>query len=310
MRSLSRSFMADLDEGILSPITRMVRSDRSLCLELRGDYTNVYYRGGNLMKISSTAVASVYSIFFDSNYLTSADALDLPDPNVKSIENVEHWISVSPYLKKAMDYHFAKKRKDEREFQQLVLRDNNFGSIANSTDYFVCDIEYQSEHGRFDMVAVHWPSTSVERKNPNNRRLAFIEVKHGDKALKAKSGLHAHISDVNEYVRRRDALDKIKREMVYVFNQKKRLGLISCKKNLESFSDKPPLLLLAFVNHDPGSEILRSQLNTLPDSPHVELRIATASFLGYGLYDQGIHPLDRVKKYLGRYIYHKEAAPL
>ena len=54
-----------------------------------------------------------------------------------------------------MDCYFGENRSDEREFQQLMVRDNNFGSIANSTDYYVCDIEYDSDNGRFDMIAVH-----------------------------------------------------------------------------------------------------------------------------------------------------------
>ncbi len=43
--------------------------------------------------------------------------------------------------------------------QQLILHDNNRGSIARSTDYYICDLEYANPHGRFDLVAVRWAST-------------------------------------------------------------------------------------------------------------------------------------------------------
>jgi len=37
--------MNDLSEGVLA--------DRSLCLEIRENYINIYYRGGNLLKLST-----------------------------------------------------------------------------------------------------------------------------------------------------------------------------------------------------------------------------------------------------------------
>ena len=92
--------------------------------------------------------------------------------------------------------------------------------------------------------------------------------------------------------------------MVGVFNQKRNLNIIDCGKDLGSFSDEKPRLLLAFVNHDPGKSKLRDLLkkDELPDSPHAELCIATASFLGYGLYDQGLHSVKEAKKRFGDYI--------
>ena len=42
------------------------------------------------------------------------------------------------------------------------------------------------------------------------------------------------------------------------------------------------------VNHDPDKSRLHELLRALPPSPHAELRIATGSLLGYGLYDPAI----------------------
>ena len=310
MRIISDKFVSELSEGILAPLTKMVKSDTSLCLELRGCYINIYYRGGNLMKVDATESAGIYTIYFDPEYFKYGTSFDLPQQNVQNKGDVERWLSAAPYLKRAIDNYFANIRKDEREFQQTILRDNNFGSIARSTDYYICDIEYDSGFGQFDMIAVHWPSNPGARQVPRNRQLVFVEVKHGDNALANKSGLHAHINDINSYASVHSNLQEIKEEMVEVFNQKRRLGLIDCGNDLNSFSDTCPILILALINHDPEKSKLRDLLNTLPESAHVELRIATASFLGYGLYDQGIHSLDKARKYLGRYIYHKELAPL
>jgi len=53
-RRLSDQFMAGLKEGWLHPLLDRVKADRTLCLEIREDYVNIYYRGGNLLKVSRT----------------------------------------------------------------------------------------------------------------------------------------------------------------------------------------------------------------------------------------------------------------
>ena len=39
------------------------------------------------------------------------------------------------------------------------------------------------------------------------------------------------------------------------------------------------------------------------DSLHAELRVTTASFMGYGLYDQGTHTVDETHRRFSDYIY-------
>ena len=56
------------------------------------------------------------------------------------------------------------------------------------------------------------------------------------------------------------------------------------------------------VNHDPQKSALARLLGSLPISPHVDLRIATASFLGYGLYEQCVHPVQAVLQRFGDYV--------
>jgi hypothetical protein len=125
------------------------------------------------------------------------------------------------------------------------------------------------------------------------------EVKFGDGALKGESGLHEHIDDVNGYLAVPGNLAALKEQMLCVFNQKRALGLVDCKKNLTGFSDEPPVLLLVLANHDPESTLLRELLGSLPPSPHAELRIATGSLIGYGLYDPAILTIDEACTRLG-----------
>lgn len=286
-RGLSPELISALLSGELSPILERVRADRTLCLEIREDYLNVYYRGGSLLKLLKTG-PSIYRFDFNRNYFAPSDVNALP-----TITDPATWVRAVPTLKEAMDLRFGRLAKDEREIQQHLLRDNNFSGVSTSTDYFICDIEYNSsEHGQFDAVGVHWPSSGEERKCANNRRLVIAEVKQGDGALEGSSGLHAHIQKINKCLSSPKNVEAIKQEMITVFNQKRMLGLVDCRKDLVSFSDERPLLVLVLVNHDPAKTALRRLLQTLPDSPHAELRIALSSFMGYGLYDQGIISID------------------
>ena len=72
-----------------------------------------------------------------------------------------------------MDEYFALKGKAKREFQQLIVRENNYSSISNETEYFITDIEV-TEPGaaRFDMMAICWPAS--QRKNGSKCKAALI----------------------------------------------------------------------------------------------------------------------------------------
>lgn len=294
-RALDDTFLRDLMDGLLSPFLERVKVDRTLCLEIRENYVNIYYRGGNLLKLS--AARPCYRAFFEQRYASGdggALSRALPTEEVRSSTDVCAWIAVIPTLKMAMDLFMGKNPKEEREAQQLILRENNFGSsahqVSRTTDYFICDIEYARPHGdfRFDLVAVHWPSDGATRKKKSGRRLVLIEAKYGDKAIVGGSSIHAHVVDINKFLGEPHNLQAMKNEMKVIFNQKRGLGLLNCRNDLDGFSDEPPMLLLLLANHDPGKSRMREQLRSLPESPHAEIRIASSCLMGYGLYDPAI----------------------
>jgi len=49
------------------------------------------------------------------------------------------------------------------------------------------------------------------------------------------------------------------------------------------------------VNHDPGSTKLLTSLEALPPSPHAKIYFATGCFMGCGLFDQAVVPLDEAR---------------
>lgn len=273
-RRLSRSFLDELLTGRLRPLLDRVHADRTLELELRHKYLNVYYRGGNLLRWSAKGGE------FDVEY-GRGQAVPLPPA-----QDIRAWIDAFPRLKLLID--LFPKNKTEREVQQHLVRANNFGAVARKTDFFVCDIEYAEGDARFDLVLAHWPAVGVIRKQAHGRRLVLGELKHGDGALKGASGLHDHVAKADAFLSDPDRVRAFKDEMVALFNQKLELGVIDCGKPLVSFSDEPPLYLLMCANHAPRSTILDDQLATLPAMEHAEVAMSGASHMGYGLYDVAI----------------------
>lgn len=291
----------------LNRILETVKGDASLCLEIRKDYINIYYRGGNIMKIIEEK--GWYTAEFDTNYIVNKGKIPTLPFKLLNYGDVTDWLDAIPFLKHQMDLWFGKNPKNEREFQQLLVRENNFKGAAKGTDYFICDIEYANAEGRFDLIAAYWPSSGAERKDNENVGLALIEMKYMDGALTDKAGILAHIQDMKNYLDpARNNLALLKAEMKQVFNQKQALGLIDNQKHIEQFSDRKPEYIFVFANHDPDSKILYDELQKVKaitnDLPF-DLKFATSNFVGYGLYKQNIYGLDDFMKFFGKQIYSK-----
>jgi hypothetical protein len=217
--------MSDLSSGQLKEILVFVLKDNTLDLQIRDNNVNIYYRGGNILRIIEKGNNS-YEFEFDKNYLSISDAV-----LINHISN-HNWGLYFPIMKQSMDFYFSKNRKEEREYQQLVVRENNYSSIANGTDYFIIDIEYDNHaNARFDLVAVEWPSNSSNRKLSKDfkPKLVVIEMKYGDGALSGTAGMKKHYDDFVSFVSNERVLNDFKNEMLNVFRQKRELGLIPVK---------------------------------------------------------------------------------
>jgi hypothetical protein len=306
-RGLSAVFKKQLDDGaLLNPLLCRVRRDTALDLEIRENYLNVYYRGGSMLRVTPVARSpGKYKFFFNTNYASKAvvKKLNLPGSMVDSIAAVESWLDFVPNLKDTMDLWFGKHAKDERALQQMVVWENNDSPWAGGTDYFIVDVEYDDRHGaRFDMVALRWESTASARKLQKGYqpRLAIIEMKAGDGALKGGSGLQEHLNQYLKLVGDEKRLKAFKREMVDVFRQKRDLKLIKgLLKNSNQVVklDRSVELIFLLAGHDPQSRKLSTilkqfQQDGLPGDLESSVRFCTANFTGFGLYGENIHPLS------------------
>jgi hypothetical protein len=194
-RRLDDDFIMALKAGTLKPLLDWVKADSTLGFQIRDNEAAIYYRGGRLLRL--TRPDGGYALDFDERYFNGDSVLPLPDR-----ERIKDWLAALPWLKQAMDSWLTKNPRAEREFQQLLVRDNNFSLTGRSSDYFIVDIEYQTRtKARFDAVAFKWPSRASHRRLAGGfkLRLALLELKQGDASLTNASGLIDHCDKLDEW---------------------------------------------------------------------------------------------------------------
>ena len=286
-----RTFFNDfLNGGVLSPLLGLVKKDHTLDMELRGGYVEIYYRGGLLYKIKNKGNSN-YEITYTKKYILVKNAQG--SGVINSVADAES--EVAKY-KHNMDLYFSKYPKLEKEFQQIIVRENNLsGAVSHATDYFILDIEYASMGARFDMLAVKWVSTGSKRKNTENLPIAFIEVKYGDGAVTGQASIGKHIRDYINFRKDKNKMKQLAEDMQKVFNQKCDLGLIKAfegKKPGISIDHDNVECIFIFANHDPDKTNLLKEIKTAiatwkkPDTEKYlkEIKVAKASEMGYGLF--------------------------
>jgi hypothetical protein len=303
MRELSNRFIGDLQDGILLPLAERVRRDNTLMLAIRNGYVNIYYRGGSILKIEERKTK--YVVTFNENYDSSLDkqriqALLLPDA-LDSIEETNTLVGKIPLLKEIMDYHFTANPKEEREYQQVVVRENNNSSISNETEYFIIDIEIADASFRFDLSGIFWDAGN--RQHISKCRPSFIEMKYGDSSLGGSAGMLKHLSDMEAFTSNRSQYELFVKAMEVQFKQLDALKLFRFNHttNVElklNPNDKPQFIFL-LANHNPRASKLKSILTDpvfqkKAKSASFELLFSTTTFAGYGLHSRTMLTLDQM----------------
>ena len=201
-----------------------------------------------------------------------------------------------------MDLYFSKSQKNEREFQQLVVRENTMSSISNQTDYFICDIELSISDARFDMLAFKWPGVGSKRKIGEGQ-LSLIEMKYGDNALSGNSGIIKHFNDMKGFLQNHRMTFAIAAEEQ--INQLNSLGLIRHTRGTErkfSVDCNSFELIFIFANHNPRSKILLEQLEKLKDvlenGEIHQLKFVVASTAGYAMYESCMMNIDEYMNFV------------
>ncbi|MDL2298271.1 hypothetical protein LJC40_03860 [Synergistaceae bacterium OttesenSCG-928-D05] len=324
-RSLSDTFMKDLKkEGVLHPILEFVQNDDTLCLAIRNNYINIYYRGGSLMKIFTKGPVNqkTYSISFNAEGYANKNKLlntlgilgqGLPKADPTTREDVSKWVrdwcENIPKIKAVMDGWLAVSPKPEREFQQLIWRENNRKNDKfkkTKFNYYFVDVEYTAKDsqkekgGRFDMLALRQPNDS---ENP--AIVSLVEIKYGEAALSGESGLKEHVKDICKYLIEKSHKQDLIEQTRDLYEDQYELGTLlrGSKGTAPSVCNHSELeieILFIFINIPPASEKLKEVLLEIKGCSEykallgngINIKVAKPSGMGYGLYDDNICSLE------------------
>jgi hypothetical protein len=312
-RLLSAVFMRNLIGGLLTPILNRIRQDETLMLAIRENYVNVYYRGGSLLKISvlselteiSPNAQEAYRVEFDANYNKGYSQLNFEFPfEIRDVSQALHLVSEMSSLKFVMDRFFALKKKSEREFQQLVVRENNSSSVSRETDYFIVDIEVSGllAGAQYDMLAVRW----LDRRKGRSGILvpALIEMKYGSGALDGSSGITKHLKDVCSLISNKVGWLEVVRGLEAQLVQLDELGLLHFNHSSRSTPLKidvtrTPEFIFLLANYNPAGTRLKTILDGI-DNAHceasgIDLLFFVSAFSGYGMHRASMLNLEEFK---------------
>ena len=221
-------------DGKLGGLIEMVKNDDELVLQIRDDYFNVYYKGGNLLKVSSEN-----SFQFDYNYYKCEIGLDTQDQ--RKTRDYKAFIAD---MKKLMDKYWKwLKRVHNRILHEKDTQHALCISNTESTDYTIIDLEFQVST-RKDCIYHYEPSSiprhpgvDVYEKSPrfdiiavrnSDHRLCVIELKNGLDALVGKSGIGDHADSFEGSIGKNPLAElTFTKEMEKVVSDKKRLKLLS-----------------------------------------------------------------------------------
>jgi hypothetical protein len=259
-RKISEAFVNELKSGKLKGMLEVVNADENLDIQIRENYLNIYYKGGNIAKVNSEKSIEFDKFYFylDTDKVPKNEAkkdsnlcLSLKKKKDKLIECFKEgdYQTFFDQAKEVMDAWFdcySKSKEERKEQHELSLHNRDWQS-----EFAIIDIEYQvsrlspfkyengEKYPRFDIIAVKDGSIYV------------IELKKGTKALSKKSGLQDHW-DSYKYSIDRNPIPFIK-EMKNLIEQKQMLGLID--KHIQITSEKPIFAIAyAYDDKEPSSE--------------------------------------------------------
>ena len=223
---------------------QVILSDDTLCPVLRKDKIDIYYRGYKAYSLTGDGIVRNHDEFNNELYIYDVPE-DIP---------AEKFMEYLPYIKQNIDLWIGagKKSPYEREFIQLIMRENNSKAAGNLSDYFIIDMEHQyKKSGPIpDLAGLIMERGKRKRKT---YRLSIIEVKYLDRAFTGTAGIRAHIDDYVRLLKDQNLQIDLKSDICEMFYQSKKLGLMPGIKNKYErigISDERPELLLALISRN------------------------------------------------------------
>jgi len=256
VRGLNKRFIDDLNFGVLKEFLELCKGT-DYSLEIRKNYLNIYYKGGNAIKI--TQQTRDYRFDFDTKYCNDINKIKSANYN-NTLKNLDNHKPIDFYsnrglISKDMENWFSIHPKLEREFQHSLTKNKH-------TNFKIIDIEYAGVYSNISNAKKEFRLDMLASCNDNNvNKLIIVENKFGDK-IDAKSGVGKHLADIQGILSDPFAKNQLILSTNSILRNKYDLGLID---NLIQFNiDAEIEILFILANYKGTIADLRNAISSIP----------------------------------------------
>ncbi|RII33088.1 hypothetical protein D2A34_19875 [Clostridium chromiireducens] len=267
-REINPDFANELKEGILEPVTQMVKNNDDLIMFFRGKYINIYYRGHSLFRIEQLGHKKnpYYKVFFNFNHarytedweevLQQLEAIgyslnhsiqhnkeNIVSTIVKSA-NIDFWNKSKIIFSKLIDDFFSIEEDKLYDYFNMCKninknkfiekqRQQKIAIINNNCDngYFIYDIEYtQARNSKDEKNSGRFDMLALKFENKVPIELVLIELKSTESACTSNSGVDKHYKDLKDYINNHNYMRIRKEEAICIFNLYSDINIFSADK--------------------------------------------------------------------------------
>ena len=267
----NETLLMSLKEGDLYPLIELVRKSKDLVLQIRDNYFNIYYLGGNVAEVES-----LNHVKFDKNSFRKCENKNDEDWNdikkksdrakelFKAGKFAEYVDFVTINMKFYWDNVLMGRGVEEKKAQHAICLSNK-----DTDEYTILDLEYQvSKKSQFHYNGkrikngfIPTPRFDIIAIRNCDHKLCVIELKKGVKALNDPSGVQEHAeSFANTIGYNKETKIAFVDEMNNVLKQKRDdLNLISKRIIIDTSLDPEFMFAYQFDSIDKSHPTLDSQ---------------------------------------------------
>ena len=256
-----KNIAESLMNGKLRQMLIAISNDKDLDVQIRKNYFNIYYHGGNIARVINENRIEFEMLYFNVEDIPTKD-LKLNPVKYKYLKSqrdsmiakfidgkYEDYFALA---KEVMERWFKKNPNPERLEQHHLSIENQY----NKSDYTIIDLEYEVST-LSDFACTYKQAGKEKPKKPKfdiivinkQGKLCVIELKKGLDALDNTSGLQEHWDCYKQSIGRNH--EPFMREMAFLLKQKQDFNLIDKQVVINS---PEPEFMFAYAYNDKKSK--------------------------------------------------------
>lgn len=216
---INKDFVSRFKESrIFSELYQKHRDE--LVLAVRNSYINLYYNCDSIAKIyaNPNQGAKGFKVYINSYYVEGKS-----DNSTSKLITIDETELINKF--DLITANSDRRKKTEKQAQEKLFIANNSNASSN---WYCIDLEFtrSDTHWRYDIIA-------LSKSAPY--RVAFIELKYGNKAIGGNSGIRKHVKDFYNFWKNND-IDQLKPEILLIVHALDSLGVNDIPESIKHLS--------------------------------------------------------------------------